>query len=181
MKGKGGKRGTDQTSFGLWFLLSVSVLYLLLWSIFPERVQVSFDNSLSLLMNILPVLLVVLLFMVLVNQFLKPSWAKKHLGEGSGAKGWVLAVITGILSHGPVYVWFPLLKDLREHGVKNGLIAVFLYNRSIKIPLLPVMVYYFGALFVVVLLVVMVPASILEGRLMDLMEERFDRSGSKRG
>ncbi len=28
----------------------------------------------------------------------------KYVGKGSGIKGWFLAISTGILSHGPIYV-----------------------------------------------------------------------------
>jgi len=92
------------------------------------------------------------------------------MGKESGTKGWVLAIITGILSHGPVYIWYPLLKDLREQGMRTGLVAVFLYNRAIKIPLLPVMIFYFGIEFTSILLIWMVGASVIEGKVIEIVE-----------
>ncbi len=105
----------------------------------------------------------------------------KYVGKGSGIKGWFLAISTGILSHGPIYVWYPLLKDLRDKGMRSGLIAAFLYSRAIniKIPLLPLMIYYFGALFVVVLLPYIVIASIVEGEIIELIESRTRRNTVK--
>jgi uncharacterized membrane protein YraQ (UPF0718 family) len=76
----------------------------------------------------------------------------------------------GILSHGPIYVWYPLLRELREHGMRTSLVAAFLYNRAIKIPLLPLMIYYFGVIYVVVLLIFMIIASIVEGKIIELIE-----------
>lgn len=73
------------------------------------------------------------------------------------------------LSHGPIYLWYPLLKELRNQGMRSGLVAVFLYNRAIKIPLLPLMVYYFGAIFVVVLLIYMIIASMVEGEIIEMI------------
>jgi uncharacterized membrane protein YraQ (UPF0718 family) len=101
-----------------------------------------------------------------------PKTVSKYVGKRSGIKGWFLAISTGILSHGPIYVWYPLLKDLRDKGMRNGLIAAFLYIRAIKIPLLPLMVYYFGLLFMVVLLPYIVIASLVEGKIIELIESR---------
>ena len=95
------------------------------------------------------------------------------MGGESGIKGWVLAISMGILSHGPIYVWYPLLKDLRDHGMRSGLIAVFLYNRAIKIPLLPVMIFYFGIGFVIILSIYMMIASVVEGKIINLAKHRF--------
>ncbi|MEA2074619.1 MAG: hypothetical protein U9O85_02630 [Euryarchaeota archaeon] len=64
----------------------------------------------------------------------------KYAGEGSGIKGWFLAISAGIISHGPIYIWYPLLKELRDRGMRSGLIAAFMYSRAIKIPLLPYIV-----------------------------------------
>ena len=55
--------------------------------------------------------------------------------------------------------------------MRSGLIAAFLYNRAIKIPLLPVMVYYFGIRFVGTLLVWMILASVVEGKMIEMVEQ----------
>ena len=94
----------------------------------------------------------------------------KYLGKESGVKGWLLAITMGIVSHGPIYTWYPLLKELRNHGMRTGLLAVFLYNRAVKIPLLPIMIYYFGVVFVVVLTVYMIIASVIEGKLIETID-----------
>jgi len=108
--------------------------------------------------------------MGLSNYYLSPKTISKYVGKTSGIKGWMISITAGILSHGPIYVWFPLLKDLKKHGMRDGLIAAFLYNRSIKIPLLPVMIYYFGWIFVIILMVLMMIASLIEGKLIELLE-----------
>jgi len=168
-EGRGKKDKSDIS--GIVFLISITVLYVLLYLVLPEKTTKALNASGSVFLSIVPVLLLVIFLMGFLNHFLRPKWVRKHLGEGSGAKGWSLAIATGILSHGPIYIWFPVLKDMREHGMGNGLIAAFIYNRAIKLPLLPVMIYYFGLLFVSVLMVLMVAASIVQGlvveRLMD--------------
>jgi hypothetical protein len=54
--------------------------------------------------------------------------------------------------------------------MRTSLVAAFLYNRAIKIPLLPLMIYYFGVIYVVVLLIFMIIASIVEGKIIELIE-----------
>ena len=126
----------------------------------------------ALFIQILPILLLVILFMGIMNYFLTAKSASKYVGKGSGIKGWLLAISTGILSHGPIYVWYPLLKELRNKGMSNSLITVFLYNRAIKIALLPLLVYYFGITFAVVLLIYMIIASIVEGKIIEITERK---------
>lgn len=116
------------------------------------------------------VLYIILFFLMgLLNYFLKPKTISRYMGKESGIKGWFFAVFAGILSHGPVYVWYPLLKDLRKHGMRTGLVAVFLYNRAMKIPLLPVMIFYFGIDFTIILSISVVIASIIEGKAIELL------------
>ncbi len=165
MKKKGGSK--RKRNYGLYFLLAVLLLYLVLYLFRPQKTLESATESGNLLYQIAPILLLVVVFMGVVNYVLTPHKISKYVGKDSGAEGWLLAAIAGIISHGPIYAWYPLLKDLREQGMRNGLIAVFLYNRAIKIPLLPVMIYYFGWLFVVVLTVYMLIASIAGGKLVE--------------
>jgi len=56
-----------------------------------------------------------------------------------------------------------LLKDLREKGAAHSLIAVFLYNRSVKPFLLPIMIAYLGWIYVVILTIMTVIASFATG------------------
>ena len=160
------KKSRVNTSFGIIFLIAVIFLYIILFIFQPEKTILSLKITGKLLIRIAPLLLLVIVFMAIVNYFINPKKVLKYVGTGSGFKGWLIAMFMGIISHGPIYIWYPLLKDLKDKGMKNGLIAVFLYNRTIKIPLLPVMIYYFGATFVVVLLFYMLIASLIEGKLM---------------
>ena len=175
---KGGerKKKTRDKCYDFYFLVSVIFLYFLLFFFDPGGIYNSLKVTGNILIQIIPVLLFVILFMAVIDYFLHPKTVAKYVGEGSGTKGWFLAIFTGITSHGPIYIWYPLLKDLRDQGMRNGLIAAFLYSRAIKIPLLPLMVYYFGLLFVVVLLPYIVIASFVEGEIIELIENRKDKT-----
>ena len=108
----------------------------------------------------------------LINKFLKKEKIAKHLGRDSGKAGLFYAIVSGILISGPPYVLFPLLKDLKRKGMKDSLIAVFLYNRNVKIPFIPVMIYYFGLAFTIIISVYIILFSLLNGFLVDFFLEK---------
>ena len=170
MKNKIKKEKEKGRRISLYFLGLVILLYLFIFCFNFENAYNSLKASGDILIKLIPILVLVVFLMGLLNHFLKPKAISKYLGKGSGAKGWILAATAGIISIGPIYVWYPLLKELREHGMSQGLAAVFLYNRAIKIPLLPVMIYYFGAVFTVLLLVFTVIASLIEGKIIEMLE-----------
>ena len=116
-------------------------------------------------------MVIVLFFMVLLNHFVHPEMMKRYLGKGSGIKGYLLAIATGIFSHGPIFVWYPLLKDFKKEGMNSGLIAVFLYNRAVKIPILPLMIACFGIQYVSLLTFYTIVASVFEGVIIDKIEK----------
>jgi len=81
--------------------------------------------------------------------------------------GWLTAIVTGILSTGPVYAWYAVLHDLREKGMRTSLISVVLYNRAIKLPLLPLLIHYFGLTYTVVLALYLIGFSIIGGIILE--------------
>ncbi len=152
---------------GWWFLAFVLFVYIVSIFFDASRTWAAVLKSLILLLKISPILVMVLFFMAVINFFLRPQKLKKLLGKESGAKGWLIALTAGIISHGSVYLWYPLLKELQQHGMRTGLIASFIYSRAIKLPLLPLLIYYFGLKFMIFLTVYILAAAYVEGRLME--------------
>ena len=113
--------------------------------------------------KIVPVLVFVFALTFLSNLFLDPKKINKLVGEGAGIKGWIMSIAGGILSTGPIYMWYPLLGDLKKKGMRDGFIAAFLYNRAVKIPMLPMMIYYFGLSFTAILTGYMILFSVING------------------
>jgi hypothetical protein len=70
-----------------------------------------------------------------------------------------------------VYPWYAMLGDLKAKGMRTALMSVFLYNRAIKLPLLPLLIHYFGLAYVLVLFAYLIlfslPAGLLLERLVD--------------
>ncbi len=79
----------------------------------------------------------------------------------------LFAAIVGILSSGPIFAWYPILKELKDRGAAPSLIAVFLVNRAVKLPLLPMMISLFGWPFVLLLTLLTVAGSFGVGFCMD--------------
>ena len=150
----------------VWFLIVVLIVYLITLIISASAFVSSLEFFLGLLLKIFPIFILVFVLMSLTNYFITPKFVSKHLRE-KGMKKWFYVVIGGILSTGPIYMWYPFLADLHKKGLNYGLVACFLYNRAIKIPLLPLMVFYFSWKYVFVLMFVMVFASVVQGILID--------------
>jgi len=141
----------------------VLVLYLILFITVPDKALPALSNSGSILRNLLIPLSLVFVLIFFINLFLNPAKVAKYLGKTSGIKGAALSAAAGIISAGPIYAWYPLLKDLKEKGAADSSVAIFLYNRSVKPFLLPIMIAYFGLLFVIILTVLTIAASFLIG------------------
>ena len=147
-----------------WIMLLLSiVLYGVTYVIKPDLVIPALLASGKLLKYIAPILLFVIILTALINSFFDPKKIAQHLGTQSGIKGWLIAISGGILSHGPSYIWYPMLQRIRENGAKDGIIVAFFYARSIKIPWLPIMVSYFGITFTVVLSTYIIIAALIQG------------------
>lgn len=149
--------------------LFVTIIAVYLVSIFfnLELVLNSLNTFLNLAISIIPILVLVFLLMFISNLLLSSKRIVKIFGHESGIKGYIFSIIFGILSSGPIYMWYPLLSDLRDKGVKNSLLVIFIYNRAVKIPLLPMMIYYFGSAFVIILTIYMIIFSVINGLLVE--------------
>ncbi|MGB5965737.1 MAG: permease [Sulfurimonadaceae bacterium] len=159
------KKPTNRS--GWIMLLIVIVLYGVAAFVNSTDTYDALKNSFNILKVIAPILLVVVLLMAIINSFIQPKKIAKHLGKESGLKGWIIALLSGLFSHGSGYVWYPMLSDLRRHGVRDGLIVTFFYARAIKLPWLPMMISYFGLGFTIALTFYILLGALLQGVIAD--------------
>ncbi len=124
----------------------------------------------QLLDKVLPALALVFVLIFAINLLLDPQRVRKYLGKQSGIKGWLTAIVAGILSTGPVYAWYAVLRDLRQKGMRTSLVAVLLYSRAVKLPLLPLLVHYFGLDYTLVLVLYLIGFSVISGLIMEKIE-----------
>jgi len=153
------------------FVLPASVLFIygILFVIMPDKAFTALRSSGKLFLNILMPLCLVFILMLVLNLFLKPAYIAKFLSRGAGIKGIILSAAAGIISIGPIYAWYPMLKAFREKGVGNSYIAIFLGNRAVKPFLLPIMISYFGWIYVLILTVFTIFGSFVAGYCIDLL------------
>ena len=166
------KKTIEKVGFGEAFLLFVVIGYVILGIFdFPLLKNVLCILA-RLIARIAPVLLIVFVVMFFTHLFFEGQRIVRLLGKGSGFRGWVVAIAGGIASSGPIYMWYPLLSDLKEKGMKDSLIAAFLYSRAVKIPLLPMMVHYFGWDFTLALSIYMILFSVVNGVVVQRVTQR---------
>ena len=154
---------------GLKFLLFVVALFILVSILDFENIAKIMDKMGNILLRILPIFALVITLTALINYFLKPKKIMKYFGKDSGIKGIFYTLLGGIISHGPMYAWYPMLDDMRKHGLKFGLIATFMYARAVKIPLLPFMIGLFGLPFTVIVNVYILIFAVFQGKIIDLL------------
>ena len=157
---------------GKYLFLTVLIIYMVLFLAGNEKVIPAIQKSGTIMMRIVPILVVVILLTALLNYFLRPKQIVKHLGHESGAKAWLWALAAGVVSHGPMYAWYSLIEDLRSHGMRDGLIVVFFASRTIKLPLLPMMVDYFGWIFTVVVSLYLLIGALIQGLFLEMLDNR---------
>lgn len=154
-EGGGGMRRT-------WlFPAGVLALYVMLYRVAPGKTALALESCAKVGLSLVVPFALVVVVMFLLNLLVLPFHVSRLLGQRAGAKAIALSLVAGIISAGPIYAWYPLLKDLKEQGAADGPIAVFLYNRAVKPFLLPVMIGYFGWRYVLVLTSLMILGSIL--------------------
>jgi uncharacterized membrane protein YraQ (UPF0718 family) len=108
---------------GWAFLMVVLVVYAVTALIDSELVLRSLAVFTRLLDKVLPTLALVVVLIFAVDLLLHAKRVERYLGERSGAQGWLVAIVSGILSTGAVYAWYAVLHDLRKKGMRTSLVA----------------------------------------------------------
>ena len=157
---------------GIKFLIIVLVLYSVLLFLDTTSALSALQKAASILLSLLPLFFLIITLTALINYFLKPKQIIKYFGKESGAKGVFYALIGGIISHGPMYAWYGMMQDMRSHGLKDGLIATFMYARAVKLPLLPFMIDMFGLLFTIVMTLYILIAAVIQGKVIETVMKK---------
>ena len=153
------------------FLFTVLAAYAVTALLRPALAREALAGFAKMLGNVVPILAVVFVFLMMIN-LAGTDRIRKHLGQESGWKGWLYAALGGIFITGPPYILYPLLGELRKQGVRDAFLGVILYNRNVKIPFIPAMVYYFGATYTLVLSCYIILFSFVNGKLLELLVRR---------
>jgi len=176
------KASATKSHASLWFLVAMLGVYSVVAMIDFDYAQQGMSSFWSMGKTLLPALVLVFVLLCLFNLIQDIQKKLRGItGKGSGLKGWWVAIIGGILSHGPVYAWYPLLGELKSQGMRPALLAAFLYARSIKLPWLPVMVHYFGLSYTFVFSLYIVLFSVVNGWLTEWLLPKSDEGNPAGG
>jgi len=148
---------------GTKLLAVVIILYIVLYFFKQEKTIESLKHFGKNTLSIIPIFIFVIFLTAVINYYYPKQKIAKMLQGKSSAKTYFISLIAGIISHGPVFAWFPLLKDLKDKGVKEGGLVTFFYGRGIKLTLLPVMISFFGQLFTLIFVAYIAVAAVLQG------------------
>ncbi len=129
--------------FRIKFLIAVLLLYLIVAYFNFGLAHDAFINTVNLFIKLLPLLLFVFILNFVMNKYLTTKVVQRHIGSKKGAVKYLYAIILGVLISGPPYMLYPMLGDLKKQGASDGFLATLLFNRNVKIPFIPVMIYYF--------------------------------------
>ncbi len=154
---------------GVKFLIIVIVLYVLLLIFDNQNSLIALQKSGMIFLKLLPIFVLIVGLTALINYLLKPKQIMKYFGKDSGVRGLFYTLLGGVISHGPMYAWYGMLEDMRSSGLRDGLIATFLYARAVKLPLLPFMIDMFGVLFTIAMTFYILVFAVIQGKIIDFI------------
>ncbi|MFK7780450.1 MAG: hypothetical protein QM490_04945 [Candidatus Gracilibacteria bacterium] len=160
----------DKYGLNFLFLYLVLILYIITGFIdfaYFKDVGLGFLNI--FIYQIIPVLIFVFVLMFIFNILISKDLIKQKIKKSGNLTKYFFSIIGGILSTGPVYMWYPFLKQLKDHGLNHGHIASFIYARSIKIPFLLIMIFYFGLKYTIIFNLVILFSAIIIGIFINLI------------
>ena len=156
--------------WGNWMFFSFAMILFLLVFIFDfSNFQIISSYFLQTFLKILLPLFFVYFLIFFFNFFKLHLGFKKHIWNWSYLKRNIFAMIFGIISSGPIYLWYWLLKDFRNSGLSFWHIAIFSYARAIKLPLLPIMISYFWIKYSLIFIFVLLFQSFFQWFILDFL------------
>jgi uncharacterized membrane protein YraQ (UPF0718 family) len=149
--------------------LFVLAILLYTWAVIasPEKAAEALVSGAQVFLSTLPIIVAVFLALGLFNVWVDKKKVAGALGKGGGLRSIVLASLAGTILVGPVYVIFPLMKAVREHGARWAVIGAVLAAWAVKIPMVPMEMSMLGVTFSVTRIVLVALAAIPIGLLME--------------
>jgi uncharacterized membrane protein YraQ (UPF0718 family) len=135
----------------------------------PARAMQAAAAGVRVFVGVLPIIVAVFAALGLFGVWVNKKAVAERLGEGSGFGTLILAALFGTVLVGPVYVVFPLLKAVREHGARWAVVGAVLTAWAVKIPMVPLEIGMLGVRFSLSRSVLVALAAIPLGLLLELM------------
>lgn len=138
----------------------------------PARAGDAVAASVRAFIGVAPIIAAVFAALGLFGVWVDKKTVAERLGEGSGLGTLILAALFGTVLVGPVYVIFPLLKAVREHGARWAVIGAVLTAWAVKIPMVPLEIGMLGLRFSLSRLTLVALSAIPIGLLLELAMRR---------
>ncbi len=127
----------------------------------------SFNESTFYLIEMVEIMPLILVLTALIEIWIPKDVIAKNLGEKSGIKGILYALMIGSFSAGPIYAAFPIAKLLMKKGAGVGNIVVILSAWAvIKVPMLLNEAKFLGVDFMIVRWILTVVAIVIIAKVM---------------
>ncbi len=170
------KKNPEKKFKGLPFLFAVFILYAVLYFFEPERITVCVRQWGKNLLLLLPVFAFVIFLTALIVYYFPKQKIAKMLKGKSRIKSYNISLLAGIISHGPIFAWYPLLQELQQSGWSKGGLVTFIYGKSVKLTLLPLMIGFFGLGYTLIFSLYISAGALVQGFLFDQIDKHFMKS-----
>jgi len=152
------------------YIIILSIILLSIWYLFPDKTNSSLNISGKYGLEMMSIFPAVLILMGLADVWIPKSFINKYLGDKSGLRGIIIAVILGTLPTGPLYIAFPIAAELLRKKAKISNVMIFLgVWASLKIPQISVEIKFLGIKFAVLRFILTLAALIIIGNLIELI------------
>ena len=158
-------------------LISAYALFIgLSWAIdFPPGKEVSF-NFASFAWNMVRIVPFAFILIGLFEVWVKQETIVRHLGEGSGLRGHLLAIVLAGTTVGGIHVAFPVSYSLFSKGAKLSVIFTYLGASAIcRLPMTIFEASFLGVKFTIIRYLVSLPLIVIASTLLGdyLTKKRF--------
>lgn len=134
--------------------------------LFPANRARAVETSLRFFYEMITILPAIVVLIGLFAIFVPKQMVANYLGQASGVKGFLLAILLGALPTGPLYVAFPLAAAMLKKGARVANIIVFLTAWAcIKLPQEMVELQFMGLEFTLLRFGLTAVAAVLMGLL----------------
>lgn len=127
-----------------WLVSMTLILYLWAGWASPERASQALKTGGSILISVIILIAAVMGLVGLVQVWISRDAVARLLGDDSGPKALIIAVVCGTLLIGPPYIIFPLLMTIRQQGARWAVVTIVLAAYAVKLPMIPLEVGFLG-------------------------------------
>lgn len=171
------KKPTLATRLKPWRLtFAVAALYGLAAILAPTRALEAASAGARTFLGVAPIIIAVFSAMGLVQVFVDKQKLARYLGDRAGLPALLAAAGVGTILMGPVFVVFPLLKTMRDHGTSWAVITTTLTAWAVKLPMVPLEAGFLGWGFSIVRMTLTLLAAIIMGVVVDRLMRGHDES-----